>query len=215
MIKAIRKTSLIDYPNNISSVIFTGGCNFMCHYCYNTDLVYKYEEMKTIPFDYTLDLLLSRKYIIDHVVITGGEPTLHNMIDFIKQLKSNGFKIKLDSNVSNKNFELFIPYIDYIAVDYKAPFKQYKEVVGISIDELLLNNNFQLAKTIDHEFRSVVWKDHPLLDNIDEIVNVIGLKSNYYIQNVKYVKDFIPLEDNEIQNFVQTLQKIGVQAFLR
>ena len=37
-----QKTTLIDYPGAIASLIFTGGCNFRCPYCYNPELVETY-----------------------------------------------------------------------------------------------------------------------------------------------------------------------------
>jgi len=215
MIKALRKTSLIDYPDKIASVIFTGGCNFSCDYCYNIELVHNHHTMKTIPYDYILEILLSRKHLINHVVITGGEPTIHlEMITFIKQLKENGFTIKLDSNASNKNFPAFLELIDYVAVDYKAPFHYYDEIVDYKINQNLLKENFQKAKSINHEFRSVIWKNHPFLDNVNEIVDVIG-NSKYYIQNIKFMNDFIPLEETELNDFVEKLKDKKINAQLR
>ena len=39
MIKGIQKTTLVDYPGNVATIVFVGGCNFRCGYCYNKDLV--------------------------------------------------------------------------------------------------------------------------------------------------------------------------------
>ena len=38
IIGGIQKNSLIDYPEKISCVIFTSGCNFTCPYCHNPEL---------------------------------------------------------------------------------------------------------------------------------------------------------------------------------
>ncbi|MFA6393613.1 MAG: anaerobic ribonucleoside-triphosphate reductase activating protein [Patescibacteria group bacterium] len=38
-IGGLQKFSLLDYPGKISAIIFTKGCNFRCHYCYNPMLV--------------------------------------------------------------------------------------------------------------------------------------------------------------------------------
>ncbi|MBN1836187.1 MAG: 4Fe-4S cluster-binding domain-containing protein, partial [Spirochaetales bacterium] len=37
--KAWQKTSLIEYPGKLSTVLFVGGCNFRCPFCYNAALV--------------------------------------------------------------------------------------------------------------------------------------------------------------------------------
>ena len=38
-IAGFKNQSLIDYSGNISSVVFTQGCNFRCGFCHNPDLV--------------------------------------------------------------------------------------------------------------------------------------------------------------------------------
>ena len=38
-ISGIVPFSLIEYPNTISCVIFTPGCNFRCGYCHNSEFV--------------------------------------------------------------------------------------------------------------------------------------------------------------------------------
>ena len=38
-ILGIEKLSLVDYPGQICAVIFTGGCNFRCPFCHNSDIV--------------------------------------------------------------------------------------------------------------------------------------------------------------------------------
>lgn len=53
-ILGIEKSSFIDYPNNICTVIFTGGCNFRCPYCHNSPIVNgigeKIDKMEVIDF---------------------------------------------------------------------------------------------------------------------------------------------------------------------
>lgn len=38
-IGGFQKSSLIDYPEKISAIIFTQGCNFRCPYCHNPELL--------------------------------------------------------------------------------------------------------------------------------------------------------------------------------
>ena len=37
--KGFHKLSVIDYPEKLCALGFTGGCNFRCHYCHNPELV--------------------------------------------------------------------------------------------------------------------------------------------------------------------------------
>ena len=34
-----QKTTLLDYPGHVAATIFTGGCNFRCPFCHNSDLI--------------------------------------------------------------------------------------------------------------------------------------------------------------------------------
>jgi len=38
-IGGFQKTSLLDYPDNVSAIVWTVGCNFHCPFCYNKDIV--------------------------------------------------------------------------------------------------------------------------------------------------------------------------------
>ncbi|MDD4836041.1 MAG: radical SAM protein, partial [Dethiosulfovibrio sp.] len=73
IIGGIRKTTLIDYPGKIASMVFTVGCNFACPWCHNGGLL---TQGDTIDQGDVMDFLRSRKRLIDGVVVSGGEPTL-------------------------------------------------------------------------------------------------------------------------------------------
>ena len=44
-----QKTTLLDYPGHVAATIFTGGCNFCCPFCHNSDLN---EEKAKILYDF-------------------------------------------------------------------------------------------------------------------------------------------------------------------
>ena len=69
------KQSLIDYPGEIATVLFTRGCNFRCPYCHNFDLVIQTKGKKNQDIDFSEieAFLLKRQNLIDAVVISGGE----------------------------------------------------------------------------------------------------------------------------------------------
>ena len=95
---AIQKTSLIDYPNRIASVLFTPGCNLRCPYCHNWRVVLD-PKPPFLQEETALKILESRKKYVDAVVITGGEPTIHKDLPmFLRKLKEKGFAVKLDTN---------------------------------------------------------------------------------------------------------------------
>ena len=72
----LQKTSLLDFPDHVASVLFTPGCNLRCPYCHN----YKIAVDPQPPFlqeGAALSILEGRKRFVDSVVVTGGEPCMH------------------------------------------------------------------------------------------------------------------------------------------
>ena len=45
-IYGLQKTTLVDYPGHVATTLFTGGCNFRCPYCQNSDLVVGVSEVE-------------------------------------------------------------------------------------------------------------------------------------------------------------------------
>lgn len=162
-IGGIQKVSLIDFPGKISCVIFTQGCNFRCRYCHNPELVYPHLFKKEISYEIIFEYLKKRKGLLEAVVITGGEPTIHsNILDFIKEIKKLGYDVKLDTNGSNPEMlEEVIPFVDYVAMDIKTWFDriEYSKICGVEIDirkivesiNLIVNSKklFEFRTTVD------------------------------------------------------------------
>ena len=125
-IGAFLKQSLIDWEGRVSAVIFTKGCNFRCGYCHNPYLVLPelLRQTQDIEEHEVLDFLDRRKNWLDGVVISGGEPTLHeDLIPFIQKIKALGLPVKLDTNGSHPEvLEQLIggKWIDAVAMDIKS-----------------------------------------------------------------------------------------------
>ncbi len=138
MIKGFRGTSLVDFPGKLAAVVFFGGCNFRCPFCYNVDLVLP-ERLKDLP-TYSLEEIIAeikkRNGFIQGVVITGGEPTLNKNLlrALLEELRAQtDLAIKLDTNGSQPEvLELLLEedLIDYVALDFKTSPARYPEVKG-------------------------------------------------------------------------------------
>jgi len=185
-IVAVQKTSLIDYPDNISSILFLSGCNFRCPYCHNRDLVL--DRLPKIDEKVIIDDLKSRKKYIDGVVITGGEPTLYSdLIDLIRKIKEIPLLVKLDTNGSNPDLleELLnLKLLDYVSMDIKADLENYSKTIGVEIDTDIIKESIYTLKNskIDYEFRTTVvppFFNDEIARNIGELIK--GSK-NYYLQ---------------------------------
>ena len=161
-IGGLQKFSLIDYPGLISAVIFTQGCNFRCPYCHNPELVLPERINDPVDPEAVLKFLQSRQGKIDGVTVTGGEPTLQpDLISFMRRIRQLGFKIKLDTNGSRPDVLgkiLDAGLADCIAMDIKAPLKDYPVVTGVRIEPDVIRHSIALIRQsgIAHQFRTTV-----------------------------------------------------------
>ena len=192
------KFSLIDYPGKTSAVIFTRGCNFRCPYCYNAELVLPEAYGREIDLSSVFTHLNKRRGKLDAVTITGGEPTLHDdLIVFIKQIKTLGYLVKVDTNGSRPEIiraMLHENIVDYIAMDIKAPFDDYVKMAGvaISIDKLKKSIGLIMQSGIDYEFRTTVVGDILSEDDLLDIALSIKGARKFYLQKFIPAKPIDP-----------------------
>ena len=185
LIGGVQKTSLLDFPDKISAIVFTQGCNFRCGYCHNPELIVLRNEPAGTKAGF-LEFLISRKGKLDGVVITGGEPCLQNdLIDFIKEIKAMGFLVKLDTNGTFPDrLQECLPYLDYIAMDIKAPLHKYSEITKLNIntDKIEKSINLIMNSGIDYEFRTTVVKSQLTFEDFEDIGKLIKGAKKYYLQ---------------------------------
>lgn len=136
--KGWQKTSLIEYPGKISTVLFTGGCNFRCPFCYNAELVERPRQLADLSAETVLRFLKENAGLYQAAVITGGEPTLHaGTPEFLAQVKALGLSTGLETNGTNPAMVAGLleqGLVDYIAMDVKAPleWEAYRRAAGLA-----------------------------------------------------------------------------------
>lgn len=184
-IGGIQKTSLLDYPEKISAIVFTKGCNFHCGYCHNPELFLSNTGQALNASDF-LEFLKTRKGKLDAVVITGGEPCLQkDLKEFILAVKNLGFLVKLDTNGSFPEvLEEVLPHIDYVAMDIKAPFEKYQSITCSKIDTAKIQKSIELIMKsgVDYEFRTTVVKSQLGIEDFIKISEMIKGAKKYYLQ---------------------------------
>lgn len=181
LIGGLQKTSLLDFPGKICAIVFTAGCNFRCGYCHNPELVRPVTLVKDI-----FDFLKLRAGKLDGVVISGGEPCIHNDLpEFILRIKELGYAVKLDTNGSfPEMLEKVLPHLDYAAMDIKAPLEKYNSIINVCCDTKKISNSINLIKNsgIDYEFRTTVVKSQLDYDDFEKIGKLIRSAKRYYLQ---------------------------------
>lgn len=185
-----QKTTLLDYPGHVAATIFTGGCNFRCSFCHNSDLLLNpnifISEKEIFAF------LEKRKNILSGICITGGEPTLQkNLPLFIEKVRSLGYKIKLDTNGYRPEIIsdlLDKKLLDYIAMDIKSGYSNYAKVSGVpNLDIDIIKKSIFIIENSDisYEFRTTVVKELHTKQDFYEICEMISPISPFYIQSFK------------------------------
>ncbi len=189
-IRGLQKTTLLDYPGYVASTVFLGGCNFRCPFCHNMDLATNPSSVPQIMEQDILSFLESRRGILDGICITGGEPTMSlGLIPFIQQVRSLGYKIKLDTNgyfPSVIKDMLCMNLLDYIAMDIKSSPSGYQTAVGLdSIDMSIIEKSIQLImqSNVSYEFRTTVIREYHDDSVMTEIGQLIQGADQYFLQS--------------------------------
>ncbi len=162
-----------------------------CDYCYNRDIVFGQGSVTTTE---ALTWLQQRRRLLDGVVLSGGEATRYpNLTEFAHDIKTLGFNIKLDTNGTCSacvHRLLHDRLIDYVALDYKAPYYKYRQITHHkSMEEFHKTLDLLLSANISFEVRTTLH--HDLLDEDDiniimEDLHVKGYRGTYYLQPFLY-----------------------------
>ena len=195
----LQKTSLLDYPDKVASVLFTPGCNLRCPYCHN----WKIATDPQPPFlqeTATLEILEKRKKFIDAVVITGGEPCIHKELPrFLAKLKEKGFFVKLDTNgFYPEVLKECLNHVDYIALDIKTSLEKYKQLGVQNTDNLQRSIEILKIGKTPYEFRTTLVPELVTLEDIKCIGELTKGSKTHALQQ------FIP--ENTLDKHYQTLQ---------
>ncbi|PIR94249.1 anaerobic ribonucleoside-triphosphate reductase activating protein [Candidatus Falkowbacteria bacterium CG10_big_fil_rev_8_21_14_0_10_39_11] len=201
LIGGLQQMTLLDYPGQVAATIFTVGCNFRCHFCHNPALVLpeKFGEGLKTEKD-VLDFLRARKKLLDGVCITGGEPTLQkDIVEVCESIKDLGYKIKLDTNGLRPHIIQKLmkkDLIDYIAMDIKAPWNKYEQVVGVKVDLDKLKQSVKIIREsgLPHEFRSTVLPGLHTAEDIIRMAKQVKGADAYYIQRFRSEPELVNQE---------------------
>lgn len=168
-------TSLIDFPDLISSIIFFQGCNLRCPFCYNVNLL----KFQNFDLNKHKEYIFQRSKYVKGIVLTGGEPLMQkNLKDFIIYIKNLGLKVKLDTNgFYPDRLKDVLPMLDYVAMDLKLiPENYFKATGGFSFKKVKQSLDILTNGLINYELRTTVvpvffkkenWeKDFKIIDRI-------------------------------------------------
>ena len=218
-ISGLQKLAMVDFPGKLAATVFTGGCNLRCPFCHNALLVNRLaENPETHSVEEVLDFLKKRRGLLDGVVLSGGEPLMQNgAAEFLEQVRSLGFAVKLDTNgCYPEALEEILKrkLVDYVAMDIKNSREQYGVTVGIpDFDVTPIEQSVALLKNsgVDFEFRTTVVKEFHTAQDIVSIGQWLAGSPRYYLQQFVDSGDLVgtgctAAEPLELQGFADLVR---------
>lgn len=195
----LQKNSLIDYPGKLSCVLFLSGCNFDCPYCHNPELARGHVVNHSfLNENKVYEFLDGRKDFLDGVVVSGGEPTLHQeLFSVCEKIKSLGYPVKLDTNGSRPHvLKMLVDrgLVDYVAMDIKTDPFEYSPFIrkDHDPDEIISCIRIIMESSLPYEFRTTCIK--PFVDDriIEQIARHIAGCECYALQHFNPVEVLHP-----------------------
>ena len=222
----IQKLTLIDYPGKTAATVFISGCDFFCPYCHNAESLNEQNPV-SIEKQEVLDFLNTRKKLLDGVCISGGEPLNQSGIEeLLKEIKSIGYEIKLDTNGNNPKLLKQLAenkLIDYIAMDIKNSLQNYAKTIGIeNFNTTNVQKSAQYLQngTTPYEFRTTIIHELHTPEDIHQIGKWLSGANKYYLQKFKNTnevpqKNLIPPTDKAMNEFYNILTTYDINVYIR
>lgn len=158
----------LDFPGELSAVIFCQGCPWRCRYCHNEELIPR-QGKTMIPWEEVIEFLQQRRSLLDAVVFSGGEPTLQKALpSAINEVKAMGYQIGLHTGGPYpERLKELLPSLDWVGLDIKAMEENYAELTGVrdSGEKAWESAKILIESGVPHEIRTTV---HPMLTSSSE-----------------------------------------------
>ncbi len=202
-VRGIYKTSLIDFPGRISTVLFLGGCNLRCRYCYNFDIALNSDKLPAYDWNEILEFLKKRSGVVDGITISGGEPTInHELFSLASELRKLSLDIKIDTNGLRPDIVLKLienGLVDYFAVDIKTSPGKFRELTRTDLDFGRIAETLDYIREhgVDYEVRSTCIPEFLDRDDLAQIRDCTGRVKRYYLQ--QFVSN-VELMDKTMEN---------------
>jgi len=192
-----QKNSLIDFPGSVATVLFFSFCNLRCPYCHNPTLL-DTQELQSIDENEVWSFLEKRRNLIDGVVLSGGEPTLHpNLPEAASEMKSMGYRIKLDTNgLIPDMIDSIAP--DYLALDLKTIPANYLKLLGATYPDIenRLMRSISIVKKMNKNAEVRITCAPEIID--EEIIKSLGrMLDGVEIVYLQPMQNKVPLLDKE------------------
>lgn len=178
-----------------------------CPYCHNPQIV---KGKGRGDIQQVMNFLTKRRGLLDGVVLSGGEASSYpGLPDFIQKVKEMGYAVKLDTNGLKPDIiQDFLAqrFLDYIALDYKAPPDKFKKITGTDKYDLFSSTLDMLCaqKYVPFEIRTTVHTD--LMDENDINAIMMDLEQREY-RGVHAIQNFTHSDERPTLGFMKAQKR--------
>lgn len=180
--------SLEAYPGKLAAVVMTQGCPWRCSYCRGAQFVLPEKFGPTISVERVLAALEKRRDRLQGLVVTGGEPTMHDDLpDFLTEVRALDLSVRLETNgFRPRMLETLLQreLVDELIMDVKAPLENYALVTGrrIELEDIRSSIWLIMNSGLPYEFRTTVVPGLHTLNELKAIGNLIKGAAVYRVQ---------------------------------
>ena len=227
IIHGLQKMTLVDYPGKVAAILFTGACDFRCPFCQNASLVLDPSSEPEIPEEEIFDYLKKRKGMLEGVVVTGGEPTVHSdLLEYMGRIKDLGYSVKRDTNGYRPDVlkkAVNGGYADYVAMDIKNSLGKYAETAGVkNLFTPLIEESISFLKEghVPYEFRTTVVHELHSDEDFEKIGKMCEGCDRFYLQTFSDKGDIIKKgltapSPEDMERYIKILRKYIRNVLLR
>lgn len=202
-VHAVTPFTMLDFPGRTACIIWFTGCNMRCPYCHNPQIV-KGKGRGDIA--QVMAFLKRRQGLLDGVVLSGGEASAYpGLPGLIREIKDMGYAVKLDTNGLRPDIiksHLDAGFLDYVALDYKAPPAKFKAVTGTDKYESFSQTLDLLCaqKDVAFEVRTTVHTDLMNEQDVSDIMRDLEMRG---FIGVHAVQNFTHSDDRPTLGFMK------------
>ena len=207
-------------PGKMSTIVWTGGCNFRCPFCERSRFIFLKEDSRVITGTKILQYLQERQNVLDQLVITGGEPLMHPELDsFLKEAKALGYQIRIETNGSYpQHLEDLIQNhrVDQVVMSLKNTPEEYGQSIGLDQAEIQkIQRSVDILLHCDLDVRFVIVPIKEFHGQEDLIQMITWIKDAPCIELHSYQESMTPIQEGlhgythqELQSLLPQLQEI-------
>ncbi|WP_083259871.1 anaerobic ribonucleoside-triphosphate reductase activating protein [Cellulosimicrobium cellulans] len=157
--------STVDWPGVLAATVSTQGCPWRCASCHGPglqDVLAPGTSATSDAMDWpgVVAWLRHRRALLDGVVLSGGEPTLHaGLPDAVAEVRSLGLGIGLlTSGVWPARLARLLPLVDWVGLEVKHLPSRYAATTGSASSARRAFESLAvlLRSGVDHEVRTTV-----------------------------------------------------------